>query len=146
MAKALGFAFDDAGTFDDNVNAFSVRLDQLDEVLGSPLKSALTALADEIQDRPQLLTDLLAALAAPAVEGEAEPNVVPAAVALTPPGAAAPAIAAPSPPRWFLKQVEIEGLRGINNEGSPLSLTFKSDCVNSVSAPNGVGKARSMTR
>lgn len=31
-------------------------------------------------------------------------------------------------------------LRGINNEGAPLVLKLKPDCVNSISAPNGVGK------
>lgn len=43
--------------------------------------------------------------------------------------------------RYFLKQATIEGFRGINNEGDPLVLRFRSDCVNSVHAPNGVGKS-----
>ncbi|MGJ5180816.1 AAA family ATPase [Bradyrhizobium oligotrophicum] len=42
---------------------------------------------------------------------------------------------------WFLEKLEIEGLRGINNEGDPLVLQFSHDAVNSVSAPNGVGKS-----
>jgi hypothetical protein len=42
---------------------------------------------------------------------------------------------------WFLEQLEIEGVRGINNEGSPLSLGFKHDKVNSISATNAVGKS-----
>jgi AAA domain len=42
---------------------------------------------------------------------------------------------------WFLDSVEIEGFRGINNEGDPLVLNFARDAVNSVSAPNGVGKS-----
>lgn len=42
---------------------------------------------------------------------------------------------------WYLQQVGIEGFRGINNEGAPLTLKFKPDSVNSVSAPNGVGKS-----
>ena len=42
--------------------------------------------------------------------------------------------------RCFLKLVAIEGFRGINNDGDPLVLKFKSDSVNSVHAPNGVGK------
>jgi len=41
---------------------------------------------------------------------------------------------------WFLKELSIEGFRGINNEGAPLVLKFKPDQVNSISAPNGVGK------
>ena len=36
--------------------------------------------------------------------------------------------------------MEIEGFRGINNEGDPLVLAFSQDAVNSVSAPNGTGK------
>jgi hypothetical protein len=42
---------------------------------------------------------------------------------------------------WLLDTVEIEGFRGINNEGDPLVLKFSHDAVNSVSAPNGVGKS-----
>jgi DNA repair exonuclease SbcCD ATPase subunit len=42
---------------------------------------------------------------------------------------------------WLLQSIEIEGLRGVNNEGDPLSLRFKLDSVNSISAPNGVGKS-----
>ena len=41
---------------------------------------------------------------------------------------------------WYLRKVSIEGFRGINNEGAPLVLNLKPDCVNSISAPNGVGK------
>lgn len=43
--------------------------------------------------------------------------------------------------RYFLGTLSIEGFRGINNEGDPLVLKFKSDAVNSVHAPNGVGKS-----
>ena len=42
---------------------------------------------------------------------------------------------------WFLEAIEIEGFRGINNEGDPLCLRFKADAVCSISAPNGVGKS-----
>lgn len=43
--------------------------------------------------------------------------------------------------RYFLKSATIEGFRGINNDGDPLILRFRPDCVNSVHAPNGVGKS-----
>lgn len=43
--------------------------------------------------------------------------------------------------RYFLQQATIEGFRGINNDGDPLVLRFRADCVNSVHAPNGVGKS-----
>src|ERR1700736_4714754 len=42
---------------------------------------------------------------------------------------------------WLLEGIEIEGFRGINNEGAPLVIKFKTDKVNSISAPNGVGKS-----
>ncbi len=44
-------------------------------------------------------------------------------------------------PRYYLKQLSIEGFRGINNHGDPLVLKFKPECVNSIHAPNGVGKS-----
>ena len=42
---------------------------------------------------------------------------------------------------WFLDEISIEGFRGINNQGDPLSLKLNPNNVNSVSAPNGVGKS-----
>jgi len=42
---------------------------------------------------------------------------------------------------WLLKAVSVEGFRGVNNEGAPLHLQFKTNRVNSVAAPNGVGKS-----
>jgi DNA repair exonuclease SbcCD ATPase subunit len=43
--------------------------------------------------------------------------------------------------RYFLGALTIEGFRGINNDGDPLVLKFKPDAVNSLHAPNGVGKS-----
>ncbi|MDF2116204.1 AAA family ATPase [Roseiarcaceae bacterium H3SJ34-1] len=43
--------------------------------------------------------------------------------------------------RYFLGSLAIEGFRGINNDGDPLLLKFKADAVNSIHAPNGVGKS-----
>lgn len=42
--------------------------------------------------------------------------------------------------RYFLVQMAVEGFRGINNSGDPLTLKFKPECINSVYANNGVGK------
>lgn len=42
---------------------------------------------------------------------------------------------------WFLTEIAIEGFRGINNQGDPLVLKFKTDKVNSVFATNGMGKS-----
>jgi DNA repair exonuclease SbcCD ATPase subunit len=44
-------------------------------------------------------------------------------------------------PRYFLTKLSVEGFRGINNEGSPLVLSFKRDEVNSIFATNGSGKS-----
>lgn len=43
--------------------------------------------------------------------------------------------------RYFLTRLQIEGFRGINNSGSPLDLRFRSNAVNSIWAPNGLGKS-----
>lgn len=43
--------------------------------------------------------------------------------------------------RYFLRSLAIEGFRGINNEGAPLVLRFKTDAVNSVFGYNGAGKS-----
>ncbi|MDP8226862.1 MAG: AAA family ATPase [Candidatus Celaenobacter polaris] len=43
--------------------------------------------------------------------------------------------------RYFLKRIQIEGFRGINNADNPLDLHFREDAVNSVFAPNALGKS-----
>jgi len=43
--------------------------------------------------------------------------------------------------RYFLVGLDIEGFRGINNEGDPLKLSFRADRVNSLFAPNAQGKS-----
>jgi DNA repair exonuclease SbcCD ATPase subunit len=42
---------------------------------------------------------------------------------------------------YFIKEISVEGFRGINNEGSPLTIKLKPDCVNSIFATNGTGKS-----
>ena len=42
---------------------------------------------------------------------------------------------------WFLREIAIEGFRGINNDGDAFRLKLKPEKVNSISAPNGVGKS-----
>ena len=44
-------------------------------------------------------------------------------------------------PRYYLTRIELEGFRGVNNEGSPLVIRFRPDCVNSIFAANGTGKS-----
>ncbi|MBX3671016.1 MAG: AAA family ATPase [Rhodocyclaceae bacterium] len=42
--------------------------------------------------------------------------------------------------RYYLSELSIEGFRGINNAGDPLRIKLAPSAVNSISAPNGVGK------
>jgi hypothetical protein len=43
--------------------------------------------------------------------------------------------------RYFLKNLTVEGFRGINNEGDPLQLNIKADVTNSIFGENGRGKS-----
>lgn len=43
--------------------------------------------------------------------------------------------------KYFLKELRIEGFRGINNDGEPLLLKFDPEKVNSIFAQNGTGKS-----
>src|ERR1700680_4547017 len=42
--------------------------------------------------------------------------------------------------RYLLGELSIEGFRGINNAGDPLKIALDPAAVNSIHAPNGVGK------
>jgi DNA repair exonuclease SbcCD ATPase subunit len=42
--------------------------------------------------------------------------------------------------RYYLRELSIEGFRGINNAGDPLQIKLQPEAVNSIHAPNGVGK------
>lgn len=44
-------------------------------------------------------------------------------------------------PRQYLVKIEIEGFRGILNEGAPLVVELKTDAVNSIYASNSIGKS-----
>src|ERR1051326_4797156 len=126
------FAFNDTATFEENVADLSAELVELDAKAGSVLAASLFGLANETSDKPALLTALFAAITE-------DVQAAPRATGAAPQPAAPPPL--PKPVRWFLEGIEIEGFRGINNEGAPLTLQFKRDCVNSVSAPNAVGKS-----
>jgi AAA domain len=130
------FAFSDTATFDQNLAAFSAEVETLDPDGGQVLAAALPALVNETQDRGQLLNELFAAICNSTATSPSGTSVAPHAAA-----ASALPVAASAPVGWFLEGIEIEGIRGINNEGEPLKLKFKADCVNSISAPNAVGKS-----
>jgi DNA repair exonuclease SbcCD ATPase subunit len=44
-------------------------------------------------------------------------------------------------PNYFLTNLQIEGFRGVNNEGDPFQVSFKSDSVNSIFGGNALGKS-----
>ena len=43
--------------------------------------------------------------------------------------------------RYFLRKLEIEGFRGINNKGNPFTLEFNPATINSIFGRNGAGKS-----
>lgn len=133
---SYAFKFNDDKPFAGNVEAFIESLISIDGVLGHTLRTEFAGLIDGTTKSDRILTALFDSLAPTTeqstVDGQGAKT---AKVTLTEsaPGA--------TPRRWFLGRVAIEGFRGINNEGAPLSLKFKPDAINSVSAPNGVGKS-----
>jgi hypothetical protein len=136
MPTIVPFAFSDTSTFDQNITDFSAELAKLDAVAGPILAGALPALSNGEQDKGDLLDALEAALSTPLAT--TAPSAVPGQPATPPPS---PATTASAPIQWFLEGLEVEGFRGINNEGAPLALKFKPNCVSSITAPNGVGKS-----
>lgn len=130
-----GLVLDHTAGFAGNMTLLAEALVRSNGVLAPVLVGALEGLSLESGDLSILRDSLLEVLAA-------EPATPTAATATPSPMAQpAPPAIAPAGPRWFLDRLEVEGFRGINNEGSPLAIRFKSDAVNSVSAPNGVGKS-----
>jgi hypothetical protein len=138
MAGATAaFGFDQNGDLDTNLAAFRNHLHTIDIPLSYALASRFVGLREEAVAQTPIWAALMKAVLdsenpAPAVPAQ------PAAPAVAPP--AAPIVAAPIATGWFLEGISIEGVRGINNEGKPLELKFRTDKVNSVSAVNGVGK------
>lgn len=136
-------AFQDAAPFDANLAVFAAYLAGLDADLTEAATPLLSGLSESPMNREKVLDLLMAAL----LEAEAKAANPPAQDA--PPSApevqgktpAAPPTSVPVQIGWFLEQLEIEGFRGVNNEGAPLVLKFKPDAVSSISAPNGVGKS-----
>lgn len=140
--------FQDSGTFDANRALFAAHLSALDADLAPTLAAKLADTSNGSLKREELLDQLMQAMIeaearkagadAPPDEGQAAPAEPSSLLQNT----TAPPNAAAAPPLgWFLEKLEIEGFRGINNEGAPLALKFKPDAVSSISAPNGVGKS-----
>lgn len=141
-------AFQDNAQFEANLEVFASYLAGLDADLAAALTPLLADLSDTAMRREDILNILMAALLA--AETEAAASAAADALSADKQGMSpefkketSPATSAPGVPPigWFLEQLEIEGFRGVNNQGAPLVLKFKPDAVSSISAPNGVGKS-----
>lgn len=141
-------AFQDTAQIEANLEVFAAYLAGLDVDLAAALTPLLADLSETPMKREDILDILMAALLAAEAEAAAsaaadalsadEASVSPAVEKeISPP----PSVPITPPIGWFLEQLEIEGFRGVNNQGAPLVLKFKPDAVSSISAPNGVGKS-----
>lgn len=149
MAKTKPtLAFRDTAAFDANLRVFATYLAGLDADLAAATTPLLADLSETATKREDVLNILMAALLAAEAKDAASTAADPSAAdeATTAPAAedeatSLPPVAAPVQIGWFLEQLEIEGFRGVNNQGAPLVLKFQPDAVSSISAPNGVGKS-----
>ncbi|WP_454916627.1 AAA family ATPase [Xanthobacter sediminis] len=138
MAVTSAFGFDENADLESNLTKFKTHLGLHDAALSAQLTTFYPVLRDETYTSSTVWNAMFQAiLDAEAAAAQQTTAPTPAATGATA-AAAVPPVAGPT--GWFLEGLSIEGFRGINNEGKPLELKFKSDKVNSVSAVNGVGK------
>lgn len=138
MVVTAAFGFDENADLESNLTKFKTHLGLHDAALSAQLSTFYPVLRDETYTSSTVWNAMFQAIldaeAAAAQKTTAPPPATTGATSV----AAVPPVAGPT--GWFLEGLSIEGFRGINNEGKPLELKFKSDKVNSVSAVNGVGK------
>ncbi len=138
MAVAAAFGFDENADLESNLTKFKTHLGLHDAALSAQLTTFYPVLRDETFTSSTVWNAMFQAiLDAEAAAAQQTTAPTPAATGATAAAAVPPGA---GPTGWFLEGLSIEGFRGINNEGKPLELKFKSDKVNSVSAVNGVGK------
>lgn len=138
MAVTKAFGFDENADLESNLTKFTMHLGLHDAALSAHLTTFYPVLRDETYTSSTVWNAMFQAIL-DAEAAAAQQTTAPTAAATGATTAAAvPPVAGPT--GWFLEGLSIEGFRGINNEGKPLELKFKSDKVNSVSAVNGVGK------
>ncbi|MBY5714728.1 AAA family ATPase [Rhizobium leguminosarum] len=137
VASTAVFSFDENADLESNLANFETHLRLQHALLSGKLATFFSSLRVESYISSSLWDDLFQAI--PDAEAAAGQQAAsqPRAVGATP-GSVVASVAGPN--GWFLEGLSVEGFRGINNEGKPLELRFKSDKVNSVSAVNGVGK------
>jgi hypothetical protein len=138
VAVTAAFGFDENATLESNLTKFKTHLGLHDAALSAQLTTFYPVLRDETYTSSTVWNAMFQAiLDAEAAAAQQTTAPTPTATGATA-AAAVPPVAGPT--GWFLESLSIEGFRGINNEGKPLELKFKSDKINSVSAVNGVGK------
>lgn len=138
MAVTAAFGFDENASLESNLTKFKMHLGLHDAALSAQFTTFYPVLRDETYTSSTVWNAMFQAiLDAEAAAAQQTTAPTPAATGATA-TAAVPPVAGPT--GWFLEGLSIEGFRGINNDGKPLELKFKSDKVNSVSAVNGVGK------
>lgn len=138
MAGTAAFGFDENADLESNLTKLRTHLRLHDAALTAQLTTFYPVLRNETYTSSTVWDAMSQAiLDAEAAAAQQTTAPTPTATGATT-AAAVPPVAGPT--GWFLEGLSIEGFRGINNEGKPLELKFKSDKVNSVSAVNGVGK------
>ena len=125
------FKFNEDVSIETNLDAFYTHLEDEDVEFADILRRELPLVVDGTKTATDFHTDLAVLLDAEpkdeeaeeeedlAAEGEA-PSEEPPADAQVDAAEADAAPPAPSP-RYFLTQLKVEGFRGVNNEGDPLT-------------------------
>lgn len=149
MAKATtAFTFNENADFKTNLDAFVQHLSGVNTILAQEFNKQLPELINNSITSTDVWNGMHQALDAAKIAAQTPPPAIttpitaPIASPITTPISATAPVTIKNPVTgWLLEGVSIEGFRGINNEGKPLELKFKTDKVNSLSAVNGVGKS-----
>ncbi|HBQ33198.1 MAG TPA: hypothetical protein DD739_11000 [Ochrobactrum anthropi] len=138
MVVTGAFGFDENADLESNLTKFKTHLGLHDAALSAQLSTFYPVLRDETYTSSTVWNAMFQAILDAEAAAAQKTTAPPPATTGATSAAAVPPVAGPT--GWFLEGLSIEGFRGVNNEGKPLELKFKSDKVNSVSAVNGVGK------
>lgn len=146
MAKTKPtLAFQDTAPFDANLAIFAAYLAGLDADLAEAATPLLSGLSETAMKREEVLDNLMAALLAAEAKAASKASnplaedAPPSTSAVQDEPPAAPLKSVPAQIGWFLEQLEIEGFRGVNNEGAPLVPKFKPDAVSPAIAGRRLG-------
>lgn len=146
MAK---YIFDERQSIDANLESFFDYLAEINEEYAGILQSELPKVVAESQTRAKFHTQLAELLDATPTKDETESDEATSEDPTKGDDQIDSSNGEPGdepedsqePRRYYLTELKVEGFRGINNEGEPLTLRFDADKVNSVYAENGFGKS-----